>query len=177
MSKLLDIRIKDEILKNKKAPDFYIMSIISKDINNNDTKRLKDFKNFNKFLTKNKLQEDSIIKNMNYYLMNGIKIILSIFLIGRYRSFLVVPFFFGSYEILINTKNYFYSQKIGDASISDCCYFCQRHIYRNELNEKYNDNYEIIKEVLSRNEKINNLYDFENELDRIILLERNKVKI
>ncbi len=177
MSKLLDVRIKDEILKNKKSPDFYIMSIISKDINNNDEKRLKDFNNFNEFLTKNKLQEASIIKNMNYYAMNIIKVLVSISLVAFYRSILVIPMFFGSYKILINTKKYFFSQKIGDASTSDCCYFCQRHIYKNELNEKYSDNYGIIKEVLSRNDNIYNLNDFENELDRIILLERNKVKI
>ena len=97
------------------------------------------------------------------------KIFVSGGLIYFYKSFLVVPLFFGNCYILNILKNKIFKKNSDvNRNIQESCYFCQRKLNKENLTEKYTKYYILIKYILDKNAKINNISDFEKELDNII---------
>ena len=162
MNKLINVSNKEEETKKNMSADFYILTLFSKDILNLDNLRIKDYKEFYN-TDKN---SDNNFKNKKKYLF---KIFVSGGLIYFYKSFLVVPLFFGNCYILNILKNKIFKKNSDvNRNIQESCYFCQRKLNKENLTEKYTKYYILIKYILDKNAKINNISDFEKELDNII---------
>lgn len=164
------LNLKDETIKTKKAANFFILSLYSKEILKYDELRMNDFKNFYRH---NKITNDSAVQfNNKNSLGKNKKYILSFatsaFLTYYFKSILVVPIFFATYISIKNLRFYFFNKITKDCGFPMSCYFCQRKLYKDEQNDKYSKYYILIKHILERNSKITNLNDFEKELDAVM---------
>ncbi len=164
MSKLLNLKNREDVINNKKSADFYVLTLLSKDILEYDKLRIKDYLDFYR---KNNLKQND---NYDVYAENKLKkyfinTIFSTCLIFYFKSYLIIPIFFSSIYISKKIFNKFLNKK---EDALDSCYFCQRKIHKQKLTEKYSDYHVLIKHILEKNSKVDNLDDFEKELDKII---------
>lgn len=172
MSKIADLRFRDEIVNTKKFTDFYILSLYSKEILKLDNLRIKDFKDF---YFKNRKINDEIDKKIKIkkHFLNSL---FSISLIYCFRSILIVPLFFSSVYIFKKLYKGFSNSFISNEHINDSCYFCQRNLFKQNTKEKFSNYYILIKHLLTKNSQINNINDFEKELDYLIKINNLEYK-
>ena len=135
----------DEFIKQN-GTNFYILSLFSKNIINKDKLRIQGYKSYKKNMTSISLL--NIIPNT----------IISITLIYKFKSILILPFFY---------TNYFLLKWIFPTEICRC-YFCERNQKRIEILENYEKIYRLIEYIFERNHNIYNITDFEKELDKVI---------
>jgi len=168
MNKIADLRIRDEIVNNKKFTDFYILSLYSKEILNLDNLRIKDYKDFyNKIKEEN---EDFCQKfKLKKYCINTL---FSFTLMFYFKSLLVVPLFFSSIYLVRKVYYGISNRYLIKEHICHSCYFCQRNFCKQNTKEKFSKYYTLIKYVLTNNSQINNINDFEKELDDLINIHR-----
>jgi hypothetical protein len=143
------LKIKNEEFVKHNATDFYVMSIYSMELLGKDLLRLDEFRAFKKDQTNRHLNGHIVLLN----------VAISALLIYRFKSFLIVPTFYGAYFIL----NKIFLKK-------DClqCYFCERQENKTEKLRQYESYYALINYTFKRNRRIRNINDFECELDKII---------
>jgi len=167
MNKSSQLKNRDEIIRNKFSADFYILNLYSKEILDLDKLRVKDFSEFYRNNQINYREGTNWDKNrkIKRYFLNTM---FSVGLIFYFKSFLVIPVFFSS-VFLIKKITYGISSRFNcRESVIDNCYFCQRDINKEKLTENYTKYYLLINYIIEKNSKINNLDDFEKELDILI---------
>lgn len=140
------LKIKNEEFIKQNGTDFYVLSLFSYNILKKDRLRIEEYKNYNKSIsTYNSL---IIIPN----------ICISLALIYRFKSLLIIPFFYSNYYLL----KWIYP--VNNTS----CYFCDRNHIKRDKRQDYENMYRLIEYAFERNHNIKNITDFEKELDNII---------
>lgn len=170
MNNLLSHKNEEAIKRN--SADFYTMTVYSKDILGLDYIRLKSFKDY---LQVNKINslDDINLWNNKFKILTSLGV--SFILMYKFKSVLVIPLFPVVYlmskriitGIGINYPNTFLASDCGND-----CYFCKSNQFKMKQLEDCEKYFHIIDYVLERNNKITNLQEFEDELDK--LFKKNK---
>jgi hypothetical protein len=185
------IQKNEEAIKQNSA-DFLTLCVYSKDILKLDYLHLLNYKyhllNKSKFLAGNETKNDlgskvslksSIDKN-KFKFMTSLGI--SLLLIYKFRSILIIPIFFSSYFItksLISATSEFLhlgSEEEENRKINSLCncYFCEENKIKKLNLDKYDYYFNVIDYVFEKNPNIKNLEEFQKDLAKIRNIKNKK---
>jgi hypothetical protein len=155
MNKLIEIN--DEKIRHNSV-DLYSLCVYSKNILKLDHFRIQEYWHFRK-KQNSKLQVNKNLKELN--ILIAIPTIL--ILIYRFKSFLIIPSFFGTYYFFVKPIFKFFLHKNNDS-----CYFCYKNKEETDKLDTINSYSSLIDLMFKRDPKISSLRDLEAELDKYI---------